>query len=79
MKIFPTLTLLEIVAIDTLGDLVTTPRNIKYLLVTSGRFSKLVRTVPLRAATAERVAKALVSHWVMAYGPPRMLLFNNGK
>lgn len=62
MEVFPALALLQFVAINILGELVTTPRKNEYLLVISDRFSKLVRAVPLRATTADAVAKAFVTH-----------------
>lgn len=79
MIIFSALTPPEFVAIDTLGELVTAPRNNRYLLATSDSFSKLFCSVPLRAVTTECVARALVTHWIMAYDPPRMFLSKNGK
>lgn len=69
LKILPALTPLEFVAINFLGELVTTLQNNKYILATSDSFSQLVRTVPLRSVTVESVAKAFVTHWVLDYGP----------
>ena len=43
------------------------------------RFTKLVRTVPLKNIRAKDVAKAFVTNWVMAYGPPKRVLSDNGK
>lgn len=69
MKVFPALAPLTFVAIDILGELVTTSRENKYLLVISDRFSKLIRTVPLRTITAEAVPKAFDTHRATVYGP----------
>ena len=79
LRLFPASSPLEFVAIDLLGELIKTPRGNRFLLVISDRFSKLVRTVPMKTITAEAVAKAFVTHWVMAYGPPVWLLSDNGK
>lgn len=79
MQLFPAKAPLEYVAIDILGELIKTPRGYRYLLVISDRFSKLVRTVPLRRITAATVAMAFVKHWVFTYGPPVFVLSDNGK
>lgn len=79
MKTIPTLTSLEFVAINILGELVTTPHQNKYVLVILNHFSKIIHIVPLRYVTVECVTKAFSAHWVMAYGPPRILLSDNGK
>ena len=56
LKLFPAR------AIDILRELIKTPRGICYMLVISDRFSKLVRTVPIKKVTASEVAKAFVHH-----------------
>ena len=78
LKLFPAQAPLEYVAIDILGPLLTSRRKNRYLLVIVDRFSKLVRTVPMRNETAATVARAFVTHWVFAYGPPLDLLSDNG-
>ena len=79
LQLFPATSPLESVSIDILGELIQTPRGNRYLLVMCDRYSKLVRTVPLRRITALSVAKAFVSHWVFTYGPPADILSDNGK
>ena len=79
MRLFPAKSPLESVSIDILGDLIRTPRNNRFLLVITDRFSKLVRTVPLKRITAASVAKAFIQHWVFAYGSPCSVLSDNGK
>ena len=79
LKLFPATRPLESVSIDILGELIQTPRGNRYLLVICDRFTKLVRTVPLRRITTLVVAKAFVTHWVFVYGPPAELLSDNGK
>ena len=44
----------------------------------SDRYSKLVRTVPLKKITAAHIAQAFVHHGVFVYGPPVKLLSDNG-
>jgi hypothetical protein len=71
IKLFPARDPLEFVAMDILGPLPKTEHGNRFLLVISDRFSKLNRTVPLRAITALGVAKAFCDAWVFYYGPPR--------
>ena len=70
LKLLPAKAPLESISIDLLGELIRTPRGNRWLLVITDRFSKLVRTVPLKRITAATVAKAFVHHWVFVYGPP---------
>ena len=79
LKLFPASAPLEFVAIGILGELIKTPRGNCYMLVISDRFSKLVRTVPLKKVTASEVAKAFVHHWVFPYSAPIWLLSDNGR
>lgn len=47
---------LEFVAIDILGDLITTKRENRYILVITDRYSKLVPAVPLKSISATHIA-----------------------
>ena len=76
--LFPAKAPLEFVSIDILGDLITTSQGKRFLLVITDRFSKLVRTVPLKRITEAAIALELVRHWVLVYGPPALLLSDNG-
>ena len=76
---FPANAPLESVCIDILGELVRTPRGNRYLLVIVDRFTKLVKTVPLKNISASSVARAFVTHWVFNFGPPTDLISDNGK
>ena len=78
MKLFPANAPLEYVAIDILGELPRTQRGNRYLLVITDRFSKMVKTVPLRRITAAVVAESFTKHWVFVCGPPVFLLSDNG-
>ena len=78
MKLFTPKAPLAFVAIDILGELITTKRGNRYIVVISDRYSKLVRTVPLKKITAAHMAQAFVHHWVFVYGPPVRLLSDNG-
>ena len=78
LSLFPARAPLEFIAIDILGELIKTARGNRFLLVITDRFSKLVRTVPLKRITARAVAQAFVTHWVFSYGPSVILLSDNG-
>ncbi len=43
-----------------------------------GRFSKLCRFLSMRSTTAKRAAEVFCKEWVFVYGPPKMLLTDNG-
>ena len=60
-------------------ELVRTPRGNRYILVIVYRFTKLVKSVPLKNISAISVARAFVTHWVFNFGPPTYLISNNGK
>ena len=79
MKLFPAKAPLESVSIDLLGELITTKRKNRYLLVICDRFTKLVRTVPLTSISSAKVAAAFIKHWIFVYGPPVSVLSDNGK
>lgn len=71
MRLFPATALLVFVAIDILGQLITTKRGIRFLLVITNRLSELVKTVPLKNTTAGAIAKAFVDNRVLVCGPPK--------
>jgi transposase InsO family protein len=45
--------------------------------VIADRYTKVIRTVPLRTVTALSVARAFADQWVYVYGPPVSLLTEN--
>ena len=78
LKLFPAKAPLESVAMDILGQLIRTARGNRFLLVIVDRFSKLVRTVPLKRITAYSIAHAFVHYWIFVYGIPLELITDNG-
>lgn len=79
LKIFPASAPLESTCIDILGDLIKTPRDSRYLLVITDRFTKLVSTISLKGVSAAEIAKQFVNEWVFSYGPPTDLIADNGR
>ena len=78
MQLFPATVPLRDVSIDILGPLKRTKHNFRWLLVIADRFTKLTQVVPLKKITALTVSVAFVEHWVYKYGPPKLLLSDNG-
>ena len=72
---------LEYVAIDILGPLPKTTYGHRYLLCITDRYSKMVRTIPLKNITAAIVAKAFCEHWVFHYSTigPQPISDNGGQ
>ena len=79
LKLFPAKAPLESVSIDILGEIVTTKRKNRYLLVICDRYTKLVRTMPLSSISSNKLTLAFLEHWVFVYGPPVSVLSDNGK
>lgn len=78
LKLFPAASPQEDVAMDLLGELITTPRGKKNILVMTDRFTKLVRVVELSTTRGIDIARAFVRDWVFVYGPPNTILTDNG-
>jgi len=62
---------------DLLGPLSRTAAGSEHLQVIVIRFSKMPRTIPLERIDAETIAAAFLDYWVVAYGPPATVLFDN--
>lgn len=69
---------LKFVVVDLPGAIPKMKRGPQFVLVITDRFSKLVRSVPLRTITATAVGSAFLDHWVYAYGALAYVLFENG-
>jgi Integrase zinc binding domain/Integrase core domain len=78
MNLFPPASALGFVEIDILGSLPTTSSGNRFFPAISDRFSKLVRTVPMKSTTADLVSMALFNEWLSMYGVPLILLSDNG-
>ena len=69
LLLFPAQAPLKYVAIDILGPLSKNTDGHCYLLCITERYSKMVRTIPLKNITATTVANAFCEHWVFYNGP----------
>jgi RNase H-like domain found in reverse transcriptase/Integrase zinc binding domain len=78
LKLFPAKGPLESVAMDILGPLPKSKHDNRFQLVITDRYSKVTRTVPLRATTALSVARAFCEQWDYVYGAPMTLITDNG-
>jgi transposase InsO family protein len=77
-EIVPSKSTTRIVGIDILGPLPETKRGNRFLMVITDRFSKATNVVPLQNITADDGAPAFFVHWVSCFGPPLILLSDNG-
>jgi transposase InsO family protein len=68
----------DLIAMDIQGPLNETAMGHKFILVIQDIFSKFVVVCPLRGTTAEKIAAALIQHWVGVFGCPTRLLTDNG-
>ena len=63
---------------DLLGPLPKTAHGNRHVLVMTDRFTKLIRSIPLRTTTASVVANAFLDNFVYVYGAPLHVLTDNG-
>lgn len=68
----------DIVSMDLVGPLPLSKRQNQYILVLVDTATKFVIAEPLRKATATACAKILENQLILQYGPPRVLLTDNG-
>ena len=78
MRLFQALRPLEEIAVDILGPLPKSTEGHRFIFVIVDRFSKLTQAIPLPSIKAIDVSVALVNHWIFKYGPPKVLLSDNG-
>lgn len=70
---------LAYVSRDILGPLLKSSWDNAMLLLITGRFTNLSKTVALRKTTTHEIAEAFKKHWGFPYGPPSKPLSNIGK
>lgn len=67
------------VAIDVLGELIEAACDMRYLVITSGNFTKHTKSVSLKSVSDFKLAIEIVRKWVLNYIPFKTLLLGNGK
>lgn len=79
MQLYPATAPLEFVAMDILGQALTTKRKNRLFLVITERFSKRIKTVILCSITAGTITNPFfLESWVFVHGTPWLLFFENG-
>ncbi|GFU79701.1 retrovirus-related Pol polyprotein from transposon 297 [Trichonephila clavipes] len=69
----------EIVTLDLLGPYPTSrPERYRFLLVITDHFTKWSELIPLRKASAQAIANALLENYLSRYGAPISLISDNG-
>ena len=61
-----------------LSDSVMTAAGHRLILVITGRFTKLVRAIPMDGASAMYCSSVVLDYCVAAYGPPDRVLSDEG-
>ena len=78
IKLFPETEPLTSVCIDIFGEFFIKTRHNEYLLVTTDRFRKFTKTIPMKGNSVVEVARCFVNKWVLNYGPPTEFISDNG-
>jgi len=66
------------VHVDLAGPFPTSKRGYKYLLTAICGFTKYLVCVPIRDKVSITVADALMKHLYLVYGPPEILVHDQG-
>ena len=69
----------ELIGVDTIDKLPTTPRNNKYIIVFTDYLTKWPEAFALPDIKAETIADTLVTQIICRHGVPKMLLSDRGK
>lgn len=78
MMLLPAQRPLNTAAIEILAPLHKTKRGCFFILVITDRFTKLTKILALKRISAYDVATIFINEWVLKYGPPQMLVSDNG-
>lgn len=68
----------EVLGVDFIGPIGPTARKNRYILTMVDHFTRLTVLAPTRQQTAEATVLALVNHWVVYYGVPRVIHSDRG-
>lgn len=63
--------------IDTIGALIRTPRDHRYMLLITEHVTKPVKDISMKSLCTGEIAKLFVDKWVFNYAAPTELLSNN--
>jgi len=78
LTLFPDTEPLTDLSIYIFGPIPATKAGTRFILVITDRFFKLTRCVALRRIKAISVASAIIDAWVACYGPPDLILSDQG-
>jgi len=78
LTLFPATMPFQDIAVDLYGPLERTAAGLRFILVITYRFTKLVRAIPMDGTSAGDCASVVLDYWVGAYGPPDRLLSDGG-
>lgn len=65
--------------IDILCERIRTPLGYRDVLIITHRFTKHVKSIPVKSLSAAEVSKTFFDHWVFNFGPPTELISDNGR
>lgn len=69
---------LDVIIVDSVGPITETPNGNKYAITLICELSKYLVTIAVPDHTAKTAAKAIVEHFVLVYGPMKVLRTDGG-
>lgn len=78
LRLFPPVSPEDFVAIHIVGPLPKTEGGSKFIVIITGRYSKLTKDIPTAKATSTRIANIFMEHWLATLGVPLTKLTGNG-
>ena len=78
MKVQPTGTVFQRIAMDLCGKIKETSRGQEYVLVIADYYSKFTMLLPLPNKTTKAVVEALVTRWIALWGCPQYIHTDRG-
>lgn len=78
LKLFPTMAPLAFVAFKIVRSFPKSSEGNHFVVFTTNRYSKLIKTIPTAKITAGHIAHIVLNHWVILYGILDYLLSDDG-